>query len=185
MSLNMTEEADWYTDKPRVSHFISVESSAGEVSDYSMDAAYKWVNVQLARRKIDATDATTKTELLADPNITMAQTWYACFLMVSKVKGSQEPARIVPDGRQTSIALGQGNVSLGFAPSEVSEHYKELTTPDYHMLAQRAMSDFFANMVDGFNQPLRSIMVVSNSFDSYDYNPDFANRLYTRRRYWR
>ncbi len=185
MSLNMSEPTDWYTDKGRVSHFVGLDESAGEVSNYSMDAAYNWVNVQLARRQIDASDAETKTALLTDPNITMAQTWYACFLITNTVKANQEPARMLADGRITSQALGQGNVSIGYSPADPSEHYDELTTPDFHMLSQRSMRDFFANMVDGFGQPLRSIMVIANSFDKYDYNPDFANRLYTRRRYWR
>lgn len=181
----MTVTTDWYTDKARVSHFVGLESSSGEVSNYAMDAAYKWVNVQLARKQIDATNETTKTNLMADPNVTMAMTWYACFLITNTIRGNQEPARIRPDGRQTSIALGQGNVSLGFSPNETSEHYEELTTPDFSMLAQRAMRDFFNNIVDNFSQPVQFIMAKSNSFDKYDVNPDYANRLYTRRRLWR
>lgn len=183
-SLNMSLEAEWYTDKGRVAQFVGAESES-EVSDYSMDAAYKWVNGQLARKRIDATQPTVKTDLDEDPNITMAMTWYVCFLEINTIRGNQEPARIRPDGRQTSIALGQGNVSLGFAPSEISEHYDELTTPDFSMLAQRAMRDFFASQTDKFRQPVQFIMSVSNAYEKYDVNPDYANRLYTRRRIWR
>ena len=79
MSVNMSSSTDWYTDKNRVAHFVGADVAAGEVSDYDMDAAYKWVNAQLSRIEIDVTDSTTATNLKANGNITMAQTWYACF----------------------------------------------------------------------------------------------------------
>lgn len=181
MSLNMTAEADWYTDTGRVAHFVGLDVTAGEISNYVMDAAYKWVNVQLARKEIDANNATTKVDLLADPNLTMAMTWYACFLVTNTIKANQNPTRILADGQITSQGLGAGDMNVGYQPPTPSEHYDELTTPNFSMLAQRAMRDFFNNMVDGFEQPIGSLMTVSNAFDR-EFNPDFANRLYERRR---
>lgn len=177
----MTISGDWYTDTARVSHFVGLDVTAGEISDFVMDAAYKWVNVQLARKQIDANESTMKTQLLTDPNLTMAMTWYACFLVTNTIKANQNPTRILADGLITSQTIGQGDTSHGYKPNEPTEHYQELTTPNFSMLAQRAMRDFFNNMVDGFDQPLGSLMTVSNAFDR-TFNPDFANRLYERRR---
>lgn len=175
----MTAEADWYTDRGRVAFFTGQDETAGDISDYIMDAAYKWVTVQLASKKIDANNASTKVELMLDPNLTMAMTWYACFLITNTIKANQNPVRILADGRITSQSYGQGDTSIGYSPADPSEHYDELTTGDFSMLAQRAMRDFFKNMVDGFDQPLRTNMSVSNAFRN-EYNPDYANRLYQR-----
>lgn len=178
MSVNMSSSTDWYTDKNRVAHFVGADVAAGEVSDYDMDAAYKWVNAQLSRIEIDVTDSTTATNLKANGNITMAQTWYACFL-ITQQKGNLNPARMLPDGQITSQALGQGDVSIGYQPNQASTVYEELTTPNFYLNAQRAMRDFTNDMVDKFGQPRKSIMVKSNAFRN-ETNIDRENELYKR-----
>lgn len=163
MSINVSEEADWYCDKGRVAHHAGEDVNVGDVSDYDMDAAYKWVNSQLARLEINTSDPVIHADLQTNDNIIMAQNWYACFILTMQ-KGNMNPTRIIPDGQITSQAIGQGDTSIGYKPNEPTDHYQELTRGGFSELAQREIRDFKNNMIDAYGQPKSSIMTTSNAF---------------------
>ena len=176
---NMSTSADWYCTKARVAHFTGREAAIGEVSDYIMDTAYKWVKGELTREEIDPTSEAVKTQLKADSNIEMAMTWAACDILTTVISGNQHQGRILPDGIIASQSFAQGDVSTTYHKSEPTEHYEEMTTPDFYLRAQRSMKRFFDSLTDEFTKKKKSLIARRNTLQRG--TPDFANRLYTKR----
>lgn len=175
---NMSTSTDWYCTKNRVAHFVGRESNVGEVSDYVMDSAYKWVNGELQREDIDPFKPELIPKLKADADLEMAMVWYACDLMTTVISGNQHHGRILPDGIIASQSFAQGDISMTYHKAEPTEHYEEMTTPDFHMRAQRAMRRFFNKLTDEFKRTKKSVMAIKNRLHGNE--ADYANRLYTR-----
>lgn len=186
----ISTSAVWYCRKERVDFYLQKANIVGAtVDDFVMDDAYDWVNGRLSTKDIDAYQPSINADLRQQPLIRQAMTWYACFLIIRTINANLNTAAVVPDANVTSINVGQGDESTGYAPTETPDDEKP--TPDYYHMAQRAVNDFFANVVDQFALPQQSIMGVSNAFrrePRWTAADDFANKLRQRnidRRGWR
>lgn len=176
---NMSTSSDWYCTKNRVAHLIGRESNIAEISDYTMDIAYKWVNGELQKEGISPRKSDVIPKLKADSDVEMAMAWYACDVMTTVISGNQHHGRILPDGIIASQSFAQGDISMTYHKAEPTEHYEEMTTPDFYMRAQRAMRRFFNKLDDEFKRAKKSVIAVSNKMKDGEY--DFANRMYTRK----
>lgn len=182
MPAPLSTKDDWYCSKERVAHFVGRTAQLAEISDFDMDTAFKWVNSQLAKEEIDASDPDIKAALLIDPNIEQAQMWYACYLLTQVIDTNQHHARDIPDNERASMSLGQGEVSTTYHQAKASEHYDELTTPNYYFNAQRAIRDFLKSLIDAFKRKKKSLIAVKNTLYQEQIT-NYAHRLWTRRYY--
>lgn len=182
MPVPMSTSTDWYCSKERVAHFTGRTAQLAEISDFTMDTAFKWVNSQLAKEEIDASDVDTSAELSTDPNIEQAHMWYACYLMTQVIDTNQHHARDIPDNERASMSLGQGEVSTTYHKADPSEHYAELSTPNYYFNAQRSLRDFLKSLIDPFTRKKKSLIAIKNTL-YLEQITSYAHRLWTRRYY--
>lgn len=178
---NPSTAADWYCTKNRVAYFVGRETNVAEIGDYVMDSAYKWVNGELTKEEIDPNDTDIIPKLKADTNIEMAMTWSACDIMTTVISGNQHHGRILPDGIVASQSFAQGDVSMTYHKAEPTDHYEEMSTPDFYLRAQRAMKRFFDSLTDEFTRKKKSLISRQNTMMKRA-EIDYANRLYAKYR---